>query len=220
MEKSQREYISISKQALKRLPYYLNYLKKLRDSGANKVSSTMIAKEMHLSDVQVRKDLAAVSKTGGRPRTGFDIEELIMCIENYLGYNNINDAVLVGAGHLGRALLSYSGFESYGLRIVAAFDNNKDVVNTNICGKLVFPMEKLNDICRRLKVHIGIITVPADAAQNVCDQLIDSGIIAIWNFAPVHLSVNEEIIVHNENIAASLALLSNQLAVKLNRIQK
>ena len=116
--------------------------------------------------------------------------------------------------------LSYSGFESYGLRIVAAFDNNKDVVNTNICGKLVFPMEKLNDICRRLKVHIGIITVPADAAQNVCDQLIDSGIIAIWNFAPVHLSVNEEIIVHNENIAASLALLSNQLAVKLNRIQK
>lgn len=220
MERAQREYTSISKQTLRRLPYYLNYLKTLRDSGADKVSSTMIAKRLSLNDVQVRKDLASVSKVGGKPRTGFDIEELIMCIEYYLGYNNINDAVLVGAGQLGRALLSYNGFENYGLRIVAAFDNNEDVVNTNVCGKIVFPMEKLSDMCRRLNIHIGIITVPANAAQSVCDILVESGIIAIWNFAPVHLSVNENIIVHNENIAESLAVLSSQLAAKLNSIQK
>lgn len=217
MEKDQKQYTSISKQALRRLPYYLNYLKRLRESGVDKVSSTMIAKEMSLNDVQVRKDLAAVSKIGGKPRKGFDIEELIMCIESYLGYNNINDAILVGAGHLGRALLSYTGFEDYGLRIVAAFDIDENVVNTNIGGKIVFPMDKLIDICNRLNIHIGIITVPASAAQSVCDLMVESGIIAIWNFAPVHLSVNENVIVHNENIAESLALLSSQLAARLNQ---
>lgn len=217
MEKAQKGYTSISKQALQRLPYYLNYLKTLHDDGVDKVSSPMIAKRMHLNDVQVRKDLAAVSKVGGKPRTGFDIEELIMCIESYLGYNNINEAVLVGAGQLGRALLSYTGFENYGLRIVAAFDKNDEIVNTTIGGKYVFPMEKLNEMCCRLNVHIGVITVPAKVAQSVCDKLIESGVIAIWNFAPVHLSANENIIIHNENVAASLALLSNQLATKLSR---
>lgn len=220
MDNKYKQYTSISRQALQRLPYYLYYLKSLYNKGMNNVSSPMIAKELRLNNVQVRKDLAAVSRIGGKPRTGFDVEDLIQCIESYLGYNNINEAVLVGAGQLGRALLSYSGFENYGLRIVAAFDNNEKIINTKVCGKCVLPMEMLSGLCHRLSIHIGIITVPANAAQSACDKLIENGVLAIWNFAPVHLSVNDGIIVHNENVATSLAILSNHLAKKLSNTKK
>ncbi|NCB04373.1 MAG: redox-sensing transcriptional repressor Rex, partial [Clostridia bacterium] len=114
----------ISKQTLLRLPAYLNYLKQLVQTGAANVSATGIAEALGLNQVQVRKDLALVSD-GGKPKTGYQIRELISDIERFLGYDNTNGAVLVGAGHLGRALLSYSGFKNYGLEMVAAFDENE-----------------------------------------------------------------------------------------------
>ena len=207
--------VSISRQALQRMPYYLQALRTARDSGAEIISAPTVAAQLGLNEVQVRKDFASVSNTAGKPKTGFQTRELITAIESCLGYDNSNDAVLVGAGSLGRALLSYRGFEEYGLSIVTAFDVDPNLTGGEISGKQVLPMTKLPSICRSMNIHIGVITVPASQAQTVCDALVDSGVLAIWNFAPVHLSTPEGILVQNENMAASLAVLSKHLSEQL-----
>ena len=164
--------------------------------------------------VQVRKDLALVSD-GGRPKIGYQRLGLVEDIEQFLGYDNTNDAVLIGAGKLGRALLGYSGFSEYGLNIVAAFDSDASVAGTDASGKPVLPLSALEDLCSRRKILIGILTVPAAAAQGVCDLLIRNGIKAIWNFAPTHLDVPPQILVQNENMATSLAVLSKHLSAQM-----
>ena len=116
---------------------------------------------------------------------------------------------------MGRALLSYRGFEAYGLSIVAAFDVDPNLTGGEISGKQVLPMSKLPSICQSMNIHIGIITVPASQAQAVCDALVGSGVLAIWNFAPMHLNTPEGILVQNENMAASLAVLSKHLSERL-----
>lgn len=210
---------SISKQALQRLPYYIRYLREMQGEGLTVVAAPAVAARLGLNEVQVRKDLAAMSNGHGKPKAGFIIEELINNMEETLGYHNSNDAVLVGVGSLGRALLGYGGFAECGLNIVAAFDANPALAGKTVSGKPVFPMEKLRDMCSRMGVHIGIITVPAAAAQMVCDALVGAGVLAIWNFAPVHLHVPGDILVQSENMAASLALLSNHLRDRFREVQ-
>ena len=200
----------ISKATLKRLPTYLSYLKALPEDTSATISATALAAGLHMGEVQVRKDLALVSD-GGRPKIGYNREHLIADIENFLGYGNSNDAVLIGAGKLGRALLGYSGFAEYGLNIVAAFDANDTLIGTTKGGKPIMQLSRLGEVCQRCKIKIGIITVPAEYAQDVCDLLIENGILAIWNFAPKHLNVPDGILVQNENMAASLALLCKHL---------
>ncbi|WP_322183556.1 redox-sensing transcriptional repressor Rex [Neglectibacter caecimuris] len=204
------EIQSVSRQTLQRLPRYLSYLKSLPDSGSKCISATIIAEALHLNHVVVRKDLAAVSGSG-RPKIGYVRLELIRELEAFLGYDNLEDAVLVGAGRMGKALLSYDGFQQYGLNIAAAFDSDPALAYTEAEGKKILPMEKLGDLCRRLGIHMGIITVPGSNAQAVCSLLVDSGVLAIWNFSNVHLDVPEGVLVQNENLAVSLALLSNHL---------
>lgn len=200
----------VSKQTLQRLPAYLNYLKSPQGKEGRHVSATNIAEALGLNDVVVRKDLACVSSLG-RPKVGYVRAELIRELERFLGYDNSQDAVLVGAGKLGQALLAYSGFPQYGLNILAGFDADPALAGVEVAGKKILPMDKLPGLCRRVGVHIGIITVPGPCAQEVCDQLIDSGVLAVWNFANAHLQVPEGILVQNENMAVSLALLSNHL---------
>lgn len=201
---------SVSKQTLQRLPVYLSYLKSRPEDGPRNISATMIAEALRLNHVVVRKDLAAVSGSG-KPKVGYVREDLIQELESFLGYDNTEDAVLVGAGKLGKALLTYEGFRQYGLNIVAAFDTAPLTVNTVVGEKRILPMEKLPDLCRRMGIRIGIITVPGPSAQAVCSLLIDSGVLAVWNFAGVHLDVPEGILVQNEDMAVSLAILSNHL---------
>lgn len=202
----------ISKQALLRLPYYLNYLKVLQTSGAETVSAPKIAAALSLNEVQVRKDIAFVSSCAGKPKLGFDVALLIRDFESFLGYDNVNEAILVGAGLLGRSLLQYKGFSAYGLHLVAAFDSDPTLTQLRFHGEQkIFPMEKLENLCRRMRIHIGIICVPEASAQAVCDRLVACGIRAIWNFAPTHLTVPDGILVQNENIASSLAVLSAHL---------
>jgi len=203
--------VCLTVQALQRLPYYLQYLKKASERGLQVVSATAIANELKLNDVLVRKDMASVCATKGKPKTGFQVGELIAGIEDYLGYNNTMDAVLVGVGSLGKALLGNREFEKYGLNIASAFDVDKDIVDQVICGKKVFPLERLANLCDRLHIHIGIITVPAEFAQDIADRLVVSGIKAIWNFSLVRLNVPDGVLVQSENLAASLALLSQHL---------
>lgn len=199
----------ISKQALLRLPVYLNCLKEI-EGKAEYISSPAIAERLKLNEVQVRKDLAAVSRSAGSPKKGFVVQGLIDDIKEYLGYKNTTDAILVGAGQLGRALLSYRGFREYGLKISAAFD-----IDTKNCPENVMNISELPHICKRLGVRMGIITVPAGAAQSVCDLMVENGICAIWNFAPVSLRVPENILVQNENMASGLAVLSAHLRERL-----
>lgn len=210
----------ISKETLKRLPSYLIFLKDLRNAGVSAVSSTLIAERFKFSPVQVRKDLAAVSSDGGKPKTGFIVDALIRDITAYLGYNDASDAILVGAGQLGRTLMSYGGFKSYGLEIVAAFDNDYSIENAVVNGKRVFGISRMTDLVKRMKILIGIITVPKDAAQGVADLMISAGVRAIWNFAPVQLEVPDNILVRNENLAASLAILSKELSEKIDSENK
>ena len=203
------EQKEISKAVLKRLPVYLAYLKSLPQDATAHISATALANALGMGEVQVRKDLALVSN-GGRPKVGYLRERLMEDIEQFLGYDNNTDAVLVGAGKLGQALCDYSGFDTYGLHILAAFDVSPSAESTG-SGKPILPIERLESFCRTNKVRMGIITVPTDQAQQVCQNLIDCGIRAIWNFAPTHLDVPENILVQNENMATSLAVLSMHL---------
>lgn len=201
----------ISKSVLKRLPGYLSYLKSIPVGTQPYISATALANALGMGEVQVRKDLAMVSD-GGRPKVGYQRESLIDDISQFLGYDNTTDAVLVGAGKLGQALLGYGGFAAYGLNILAAFDVAPSVAKD---AKPVMPMDKLESFCRANSILMGIITVPAEYAQEVCNQMIRCGIKAIWNFAPVHLDVPENILVQNENMATSLAVLSMHLQAQI-----
>lgn len=201
----------ISKSVLKRLPIYLAYLRSLPEGSPVHISATTLANALGMGEVQVRKDLAMVSD-GGRPKIGYHRESLMEDISQFLGYDNTTDAILVGAGKLGQALLGYSGFDAYGLNIVAGFDIKPAKTEE---GKPILPMENLESFCRCHKVLMGIITVPAAYAQEVCDKLIACGIKAIWNFAHVHLDVPEHILVQNENMATSLAVLSMHLQAQI-----
>ena len=203
----------ISKSVLKRLPGYLNYLKNIPDDASPYISATALANALGMGEVQVRKDLAMVSD-GGRPKIGYLRESLVEDISQFLGYDNTTDAILIGAGKLGQALLGYGGFDAYGLNILAAFDVAPIAEKTEE-GKPIYPMEELEGFCRNNNVLMGIITVPGKYAQQVCDSLIRCGIKAVWNFAPVHLDVPANILVQNENMATSLALLSMHLQAQM-----
>lgn len=199
----------ISKAVLKRLPGYLSYLRSIPEVSSPYISATSLANALGMGEVQVRKDLAMVSD-GGRPKIGYLRESLIEDISQFLGYDNTTSAILVGAGKLGQALLGYSGFGAYGLNILAAFDA-QPMREKSEEGRPIYPMDKMESFCRTNKVLMGIITVPAEYAQQVCDQMIRCGIKAIWNFAPTHLDVPGNILVQNENMATSLAVLSMHL---------
>ena len=208
----------ISKSVLKRLPGYLAYLKNMPENAPTHISATALANALGMGEVQVRKDLAMVSD-GGRPKIGYLRESLIDDIEQFLGYDNTTDAVLIGAGKLGQALMAYKGFDEYGLNILAAFDVDPKKDTTDE-GKPIYHIEKLSQFCHSHKVLMGIITVPAEAAQSVADQLIAGGIKAIWNFAPTHLDVPSNILVQNENMATSLAVLSVHLQAQIKEEKK
>ena len=197
---------SISKATLDRLPKYLSFLEKLPPDKITHISATAIAKKLGLGEVQVRKDLAAVSGAG-KPKVGYETSELIEKIECCLGYNELTSAVLVGAGKLGRALLQYDEFKKYGVKISAAFDSNEQTL-TFSSDTEILPMNQFDFFCGTHNIELGIITVGEGSAQDVCDRMIKCGIMAIWNFAPCKLNVPAGVLLQNENLALSLAHLN------------
>lgn len=199
----------VSKATLGRLPDYLNFLKELPPDKVPYISATAIAKKLALGEVQVRKDLAAVSGAG-KPKLGYATAELVKKLEDALGCNRSTLAVLVGAGKLGRALLQYDEFRRYGVKISAAFDSNEKAISLGSKTE-VLPMSQFECFCKAQNIQLGIITVGEGSAQTVCDQMVKSGITAIWNFAPCKLNVPSGILLQNENLALSLAHLNNQL---------
>lgn len=201
----------IPEPTLRRLPSYHHLLTVLAGEGLEAVSCSVIGRALNLDPTQVRKDIA-MTGIEGKPKVGYDLFNLMTAIENFLGWNNPKQAFLVGVGHLGQALLGHQQFNRYGLDVVAAFDVDPAKVGTNICGREVLPLDKLANLARRMHVLLGIVAVPAEAAQFVADQMVAGGIQAIWNFAPVSISATSNVIVQNEDLFASLAVLSNRLA--------
>ncbi len=196
----------IPKIVLERLPAYLHYLKALNGEETENISSATVARALGLGEVQVRKDLAMVSGTG-KPKVGYEYNSLVSDLEDALGCKTETKVVLVGAGRLGRALLSYEHFDEYGLYVVAGFDADEGKVGK--CGdKNIYPVANLKNYCKENGIRIGVIAVPEKNAQEVADAMIDAGITAIWNFAPTRLNLPEFVKVKNENMAASLAILS------------
>ena len=200
---------SVSKATLGRLPGYLEVLRELPSDAVPYISATTIAKKLSLGEVQVRKDLAAVSGAG-KPKLGYVTKELVGKLEEALGYNHLTPAVLVGAGKLGRALLEYDEFQKYGVEISAAFDSNEQVISLDSKTEIL-PINQFEAFCKTKSIQLGIITVGEGSAQTVCDQMVRSGISAIWNFAPCKLNVPDGVLLQNENLALSLAHLNNQL---------
>ena len=203
------EKASVTKATLGRLPRYLEMLRELPPDKVPYISATAIAKKLSLGEVQVRKDLAAVSGAG-KPKLGYSTSELVEALEEALGYNRLTPAVLVGAGKLGRALMQYDEFSRYGVKITAAFDSNERTISLGSKTEIL-PMNQFEYFCKTENIKLGIITVSEGSAQEVCDQMVKSGITAIWNFAPCKLKVPAGILLQNENLALSLAHLNNQL---------
>lgn len=199
----------VSEPTLRRLPSYHRFLVRYQQQGATTVSCTDIAQELKVYPTQVRKDLAVTGITG-RPKVGYGVPELLRAIESFLGWNDHKSAFLAGVGNLGTALLGYGGFEQHGIEIVAGFDTDPNKVNTEVHGKEILAMESLTQLAARMHIHMGIVTVPAAAAQEVADMMVDGGITAIWNFAPVTLRVPDGVVVQNEDLAGSLSVLSKR----------
>lgn len=210
---------AVPEPTLRRLPLYYRYLKGL-PAPSGSVSCTQIGAELELDPTQVRKDIEATGIVG-RPRTGYTVSELISAIERFLGWDSVTEAVMVGVGSLGQALLGYERFSQCGLNIVAAFDADPGKVGHTIRGREVQSIDTLAEVVRTRRIGVAILTVPAGAAQQVADLLVREGVKAIWNFAPLRLRVPPEILVHNEDLYCSLASLSAKLVQRgLERSQK
>ncbi|MBQ7290456.1 MAG: redox-sensing transcriptional repressor Rex [Clostridia bacterium] len=204
---------SIPKATLGRLPLYIQYLKDLPDEKGANISATKIARDLMLGEVQVRKDLAMLSGCG-KPKVGYNKLKLIYDLERHLGYEGFTNAVLVGAGKLGRALLDYDGFEEFGIKIAAGFDCDENLFRNDEKQKSILPINDIERYCAENSVKLGIITVGKHSAQSVCDTLVACGVKAIWNFAPCALSVPETVLLKQENLALSLAHLNSQTKTK------
>ena len=202
---------SVPEPTLRRLPKYYHYLRRIQGEGQEIISATQMAEDLGIHHTQVRKDLS-VTGSQGKPKVGHRVDDLLLSIETFLNWNNFSDAFLVGAGNLGSALLGYTDFKKAGIRIVAAFDASPSKVGKKIHGVAVLPMAKFEDLAHRMHIVIGILTAPAERAQEIADLMVRSGIQAIWNFAPITLDLPADMIVENVELYASLAVFSRKLS--------
>jgi len=204
----------ISRNMLLRLPLYVTYLQQKLDENELYISAPKMAKDLGLNQEQVRKDIALVASDDGKPKIGRDIKSLISEIEHALSYKELLKGVIVGTGNLGVALMNYKCFNNYGMEIICAFDNDTKKINSVYNNIKIYSLENLEEICKENNIEVGIITVPIEWAQHTANLLVSAGVKAIWNFAPTHLTVPENVILHNENMAASIAIISQEIKKK------
>lgn len=205
LKKSDRP--EIPRQAVYRLSVYFRGLQRLKANGIRTVSSEALAKAAGVKPTQLRKDLTYFGQFGTRG-LGYDVEQLAEMISAVLGTTSLQPVVLVGVGNLGLALLSYRGFEKEGFEIIAAFDINAARHRGKISAVAIHPMDRLVGLVRERGVKMAIVTVPASAAQEVTNILVQCGITGILNFAPLVLDVPETVVVNNVNLAIELENLS------------
>jgi redox-sensing transcriptional repressor len=210
MSDNEQNVIKVPEPSLRRLPWYLSNAKLLKNKGEHFVSSTQISKEINIDASQIAKDLSYVN-ISGRTRVGYDIDDLIAVLEDFLGFTNMHKAFLFGVGSLGGALLRDSGLNHFGLEIVAGFDVNPELVGTFINGIPIFHSDEFQTKMLEYNVNIGVLTVPIEIAQNITDKMIEGGVKAVWNFTPLRIRVPENIVVQNTSLYAHLAVMFNRL---------
>jgi len=192
--------------SIRRLPSYLHIIRQAKDEGNEYISGTVIAQELHLEPIQVRKDLA-ITGIVGKPKKGYPVIALMAAIEHFLGWDEMQQAVLIGAGNLGTALTGYQEFQYHGLNICAAFDQDPAKVGKTIHGVRVFSLETMDVQIRNLGAKIAILTVPSAFANEVTEKLVAAGIKAIWNFTNVKLNVPDDVLVQKEDLTSGYAML-------------
>jgi redox-sensing transcriptional repressor len=197
----------IPRKTIYRLSVYLRCLARLKDNNIQTVSSEALAKVAGVKPTQLRKDLAYFGQFGTRG-LGYDVAELSKMISDELGTTSLQPVILVGVGNLGLALLSYRGFEKEGFEIIAAFDAEPKRRRDKQLKQPILGMDDLKDFVQKHGVKMAILTVPAIAAQEVVNQLVQAGIVGILNFSPIVVSVPEEVMVNNVNVAIELENLS------------
>lgn len=205
------KYKSVPEPTVKRLSYYIIYLQHLLEEGLKNVSSTKIADELSFDPTQVRKDLQFTGVLG-QPKIGFDVESTITAIKECLHWQESESAFLIGVGNLGKAIMGYEGISDFGIKFVAAFDNDPAKVGTRINGVEVLHIDRLIVLSKLMKVKLGVIAVPEKQAQKVTNLLVEGGITAIWNLQPCRIKVPEGVIVEDAHIIQSLAVLTNKLS--------
>jgi redox-sensing transcriptional repressor len=214
-----KEPIELPRPTLERLPVYHRAITAVVEAGDDYISSAELGRRLQIDEAQVRRDLSIIWGKG-KPGLGYEAAELLQCLEDVLGFNNLSDAVLVGAGRLGLALYHYPGFHVYGIDVVAVFDSDPTKIGMPLNTpdqyvsdrQVVLPIEKLGDLIRRMRIQLGIVTVPAAQAQEVVNIMVAAGIKAIWNFASITLTVPNDVIVRNEDLVVGLATLQYHLA--------
>ena len=202
----------IPKPTVKRLSLYLRELESKADLGRQKISSKQLGDALGLTDAQVRKDLGWFGQFG-HPGIGYRVSELIAQLRKIFGTDRPWNAAIVGAGNIGRALMPYARFRRKGFEIVAVFDANPQVVGRTVATHKVRPMSDLPALVRERSIMIGIVAVPAEAAQAVADQLINAGVKGILNFAPVRLDVHDRVAVISVDFLLSLEQLAFQVSL-------
>lgn len=205
MKKNHRP--EIPRKTIYRLSVYLRCLARLKENHIQTVSSEVLAKVAGVKPTQLRKDLACFGTFGTRG-LGYDVAELSRKIADELGTSRLQPVILVGVGNLGLALLSYRGFEKEGFEIVAAFDVDPARPRDKTITQPIFDMKELPARVRKLGVRMAVLTVPAEVAQEVANTLVENGIAGILNFSPIVLSVPEDVMVNNVNLAIELENLS------------
>lgn len=205
-----KDIAKVPEPTLRRLPWYLSNVKLLKQKGEQYVSSTQISKEINVDASQIAKDLSYVN-ISGRTRVGYEVDALIEVLEDFLGFTDMHKAFLFGVGSLGGALLRDSGLKHFGLEIVAAFDVNPNLIGTHINGIPIFHSSEFVKKMKEYDVHIGVLTVPIEIAQQITDSMIAGGIKAVWNFTPFRIRVPEDIVVQNTSLYAHLAVMFNRL---------
>lgn len=201
----------------KRMPIYLKALYIMRDADEKYISSVGLAEAVSENPSVIKKDLSFALKSSGKPKVGYEIVNVINDIEEFLGYNRLKNAILVGVGKLGQALMGYSGFAKYGLNIIAGFDVDKKIIGKKIAGKIIYPLEYLEEYLQESNIKISVLTTPQESAQSVADILVNNGIVGIWNFSTAHLNLPETVAVKNEDMGASLAILSKKIEENLKK---
>ena len=196
---------------LERLMRYSRFLADLTAEGpVESVTSAQIAEALEIDPTQVRKDLGAIGLQG-MGRVGYEVCEVCRAIRVVLGFDQEHEAVLVGTGQLGSALMAYSGFARYGLHIVAAFDRDERKIGKKVAGCVVKPMKELRPFIKRRKIRLAILTTPVEVSQELTDRLVDIGVKAIWNFTPIRLIVPSDVLVRNEHISIGLCQIAYHL---------
>ena len=199
--------------SLRRLPWYLAHVKLLMNSGVEFVSSTQIAAATNVDSSQVAKDLSLLD-ISGKTRVGYEVKSLVEVLEDFLGFTKCHKACIFGVGSLGGALMTDSGLEQYGLKLVAGFDIREDIVGKEINGIPIYHINDFKKVQEREKMVIGIITVPVDKAQESAEEMVKGGIGALWNFTPYKIKVDEKIVVQETSLYAHLAVMFNRLNEK------